>query len=355
MKKKARIIAFYLPQYHPIPENDKWWGKGFTEWTLVAKAKPQFKNHYQPIIPSELGFYDLRLKQTQIDQSELAIEHGIEGFCYWHYWLGNGKRLLEKPFENVLKTNEIKAKFCLGWANHSWKGVFFGAKNKLLIEQKYPGQNDDIKHYNLVLRAFKDKRYIRVNNKVVFYIYRPKDLPNCYEFTNLWRSLAKKDGLDGIHFIGEGIKLSDKDKYGLDAVSYSNHREIEYLGFENKYVRGVLSKFSEKRLNKVYEYKDAMKLFLKKGRVKASEYPSIIPGWDTTARLGKNALILKNNSPDLFYEHVKETLEKSSHILPEENIVFLKSWNEWSEGNYVEPDTLNGRKFLEQIKRALQI
>lgn len=350
MKKKARIIAFYLPQYHPIPENDNWWGKGFTEWTLVAKAKPRFKNHYQPKIPSELGFYDLRLEQSQIDQSNLAIEHGIDGFCYWHYWLGEGKRLLEKPFENVLESKKVKINFCLGWANHSWKGVFFGAKNKTLVTQKYPGTEDHVKHYNLVSKAFKDNRYLRVNDKVIFFIYRPKDIPNCLEFTQLWRKLAQKDGLNGIHFIGEGIKFEEKEQYGLDAVSYSNHREIEYKGIKNKYVKGILSKISENRTDKIFEYREAIKFFLKEGDIRPLEYPSIIPGWDTTARLGKNALILKNNTPELFKIHVQEALAKSTNINPDENIIFLKSWNEWSEGNYVEPDTLHGRKFLEVIR-----
>lgn len=349
-EKKARILAFYLPQYHPIKENDEWWGKGFTEWVTVAQARPLFDGHQQPKIPGELGFYDLRLEETRIAQAELAREHGVEAFCYWHYWLGNGKRLLERPFDEVLNSGKPDFPFCLAWANHSWKGVFFGAQNECLVEQTYPGKEDYLAHFNYVLKAFKDPRYVRVNNKPFFMIYKAKDIPNCLEFTNYWRELALENGLDGIHFVGEGIELEDKDKYGLDAVSYTNHRTIEHGIVKNKYLRYAISKIKGYLKLKVYEYKDAIKYFLKTGDVKDNEYPTIVPGWDTTARLGKDAVILHNSTPELFKEHVHDAIEKSKHKTLQENIIFLKSWNEWAEGNYVEPDRKYGRKYLEAIK-----
>ena len=153
--KKARLIAFYLPQFHPIPENDKWWGKGFTEWISVTTAKPLFRGHRQPLIPGELGYYDLRLPEVRNAQAQLAQEYGIEGFCYWHYWLGGRKRLLERPFEEVLRSGQPDFPFCLAWANHDWKGVFFGAKNRLLIKQEYPGKDDYIEHFYAMLNAFR--------------------------------------------------------------------------------------------------------------------------------------------------------------------------------------------------------
>lgn len=352
-EKRARLLAFYLPQYHPIKENDEWWGKGFTEWVTVAQARPLFEGHDQPKIPEELGFYDLRLEETRIAQAELAREHGVEAFCYWHYWLGSGKRLLERPFDEVLNSGKPDFPFCLAWANHSWKGVFFGANKRCLVEQTYPGKEDYLAHFNYVLKAFKDPRYVRVHNKPIFYIYRPLDIPNCLEFTNYWRELAKENGLEGIHFVGEGINLKDKEKYGLDAVTYSNHRRIE-LGSYNRFLihsKRLLMKFSNKL--KMYEYKDALKLFFKDGKIKENEYPMIIPGWDTTARLGKDATILHNSTPELFKEHVKEGMEKSTHIKYEENIFFVKSWNEWAEGNYLEPDRKYGRQYLEALKSEI--
>ncbi len=194
MKTKNRIIAFYLPQFHPIPENDKWWGKGFTEWTNVGKAKPLFKGHYQPKIPADLGYYDLRLPETRQAQADLAKEYGIEGFCYWHYWFGNSKRLLETPFNEVLRLGEPNFPFCLAWANHSWKHSQFkkGGSDKLLIEQTYPNEKDIIDHFNTLLPAFKDIRYIRVRNKPLFMIYIPDDVPLVENFIIQWQSLAKQ-------------------------------------------------------------------------------------------------------------------------------------------------------------------
>lgn len=168
-KYKVRVIAFYLPQFHPTPENDKWWGKGFTEWTNVGKAKPLFKGHYQPKVPADLGYYDLRVPETRREQAELARQYGIEGFCYWHYWFGNGRQLLQRPFQEVLASGEPDFPFCLAWANHSWEDKQFNKEggNKMLMEQLYPGDEDYIAHFNAVLPAFKDPRYIRVNGEAL--------------------------------------------------------------------------------------------------------------------------------------------------------------------------------------------
>ena len=175
MKTKARVIAFYLPQFHPIPENDKWWGKGFTEWTNVGKAKSFFKGHYQPRIPADLGYYDLRVSETRKAQADMAKEYGVEGFCYWHYWFGNGKRLLERPFEEVLKSSKPDFPFCLGWANESWKAKVWDfnstKRDRTLIEQLYPGDQDYKDHFYELLDAFKDNRYMRKNNKPICGIY----------------------------------------------------------------------------------------------------------------------------------------------------------------------------------------
>ena len=351
---KPRLLAIYLPQYHPIPENDKWWGKGYTEWIAVAQAKPLFNSHYQPIIPGELGFYDLRLEKIQIRQAQLAKEHGIEGFCYWHYWLGNGKRLLELPFENMLKSPKIDFPFCLSWANHSWKGVFFGAKGQTLIKQEYPGIKDYKAHFYTLLTAFRDERYIKINGKPLFGIFKPNEIPNCKEFIEIWNDLAIKERLDGIIFYGE-LYGESKEKYGLDFSTYSQHRAIEH-----KDEKPILLRKLDRILHgispnlKAYPYSDAMKYFLKKGAAEITEFPSIITGWDTTARLGKDAVILYDSTPELFRKHVREVFDAVQHKESETNIVFIKSWNEWAEGNYIEPDRKWETQYLEVLKDELE-
>ena len=197
---RARLIAFYLPQFHPIPENDKWWGTGFTEWTNVAKARPLFPGHYQPRMPADLGFYNLRLPEVRAAQAKLAREAGIEGFCYWHYWFG-GKRLLERPFNEVLISGQPDLPFCLGWANQTWSGIWHGVPSRILMEQTYPGPIDHERHFHAVLPAFHNPRYIRVRNMPVFLIYQPNELPSLPAFIEQWQNLALRNGLQGIHFV----------------------------------------------------------------------------------------------------------------------------------------------------------
>lgn len=351
---KAKVFAYYLPQYHPIKENDEWWGKGFTEWVSVARARPLFKGHYQPIIPEELGFYDLRLAESREQQARLAKEHGVSGFCYWHYWLGNGKRLLELPFNEVLKTGSPDFPFYLGWANHSWKGVFFGSKGKTLVEQKYNGKADQDLHFAFLLKAFNDKRYVRINDKPVLHIYNPKGIPDCKNYLKYWRECAVKAGFKGLHLIGENLEVEQIENYGVDAVTYSFHREIQNKNFKNKYLKYIARTFLRiPGKLKVFKYKDAMKYFLKNNPTPENEYPCIVPNWDTTARLGKDAVILHGSTPQLFKEHVIEVLESIKGKPNEEQILYLKSWNEWAEGNYMEPDIKHGRKYLEALRDAL--
>lgn len=220
--RKARVIAFYLPQFHPIPENDKWWGKGFTEWTNVGKAKPLFKGHYQPRVPADLGYYDLRMPEVREAQAEMAREAGIEGFCYWHYWFGNGKQLLERPFNEVLESGKPNFPFCLGWANHTWTTKTWangrmGQSTGMIAEQKYLGKEDYMMHFEYVLKAFRDPRYICVDGKPLFVVFDPYALPN--DFIPLWRELAQKNGLKDIHFVGYTQNTSAhglKDELGND-------------------------------------------------------------------------------------------------------------------------------------------
>ena len=354
--KNNRIIALYLPQFHPIPENDKWWGKGFTEWTNVGKAKSLFRGHYQPRVPADLGYYDLRCPESREAQAEIARKYGIEGFCYWHYWFGNGKRLLERPFNEVLESGKPNFPFCLAWANESWRGFWHGVNGReVLIEQQYPSEQDFIDHFYAVLPAFKDTRYIKVDAKPLFMIYRPLELPHAEKFVQLWRDLALKNGLKGIHFVGHLYPDCEHTvemvlSLGFDAVNVV--RMGAYSNYKTRLDR-VIGKIRRKITNSpiIEDYNKVSKYFINEHDVNEQVYPTIIPNWDHTPRTGRKGLVFHNSTPLSFKAHLldaKEILDKK-----ENKICFLKSWNEWAEGNYVEPDLKYGYQYLEAIKDVL--
>jgi lipopolysaccharide biosynthesis protein len=362
--RRSRLIAFYLPQFHPIPENDRWWGKGFTEWTNVAKATPMFMGHYQPHIPADFGFYDLRVPEVRLAQAEMAQEHGIEGFCYWHYWFA-GKRLLERPFVEVLKSGEPKLPFCLAWANHTWTGIWHGAPDRILIEQTYPGIEDYRKHFYELLDSFADERYIKIDGKPVFVVYQPKGLPEPKVFTDIWRELAIKSGLKGLYFIGH-VKdpLWVPEDNGFDALVLDSllmmTRKINtfYNGYKGyNILNRSLRQLPFKRLHKptIFSYRDAIKVCFTNHETTFEEFPSIIPNWDNTPRSGKNGFVLHNSNPELFRSHLKEAIARVRNKDQEKKIVFIKSWNEWAEGNYLEPDLKFGKAYLEVIKEEISI
>lgn len=359
--KLIRAIAFYLPQFHPIPENDNWWGNGFTEWTNVAKAKPLFKKHQQPNLPSDLGFYDLRLPEPRAQQAALAEEYGIEGFCYWHYWFGNGKRILERPFNEVLKSGEPDFPFCLAWANESWTGIWHGMGNHVLMEQTYPGEEDDIRHFYEVLPAFKDKRYICIANEPVFLVYRPHKHPDPTKFISLWQKLAKEEGLKGIHFIGV-----DESKHCLDDGFNSvipNSPTPVIAKIKNNLLIRIIQKISRVNLISLYRKLNHLpqlvsyKKFVEhspSNPLSLNEHPVILPGWDNTPRSHKNGLVLTNSTPQLFEELVTKAIKQSAQKPLENRLVFIKSWNEWAEGNIMEPNQKYGHAYLKAFKNALE-
>lgn len=356
-KTKARLIAYYLPQFHPIPENDEQWGKGFTEWTNIGKAQPLFKGHYQPFLPTELGYYDLRLPEIRKQQADLAREYGIEGFCYWHYWFG-GKRLLDMPFNEVVKSGEPDFPFCLCWANHSWSAIWVGDAKKIIIEQTYPGVDDYTKHFYELLPAFKDKRYITVNGKLLFSIFAPNAIPDCKEFIDLWQRLAVKEGLDEFHFVGFGVDESELQKLGFSASTMqSPHPLISKLPitFKDKIAYRLFKKSYNdwksaiKNKPRIFEYADLLKVALKL-KYAEHEYPVALPNWDHSPRSGKKAFILQNSSPSLFKMLVNHCISGVIKRPFENRIVFLKAWNEWAEGNFLEPEAKFGRGYLEAIK-----
>jgi hypothetical protein len=354
-----RVIAFYLPQYHPTPENDEWWGKGFTEWTNVGKAKPLFKGHYQPKVPADLGYYDLRVPETREEQAKMAREAGIEGFCYWHYWFGNGKRLLERPFNEVLASGKPDFPFCLAWANTSWEDKLFNkdGSNKILIEQTYPGEEDYINHFHTLLPAFKDNRYIRVDNKPLFMIYSCTEMPDISSFMQLWNQLAKSNGLEGIHFVAQTYKegeiesLIRKGFDGVNVVRLFHFFKKDFSFIEKCYMKLMRLLFGKGR---IVQYKRASKYFTGEEDFKEYCYPTIIPNWDHSPRSGRSGHIMVDSTPSLFFKHVKATLKTVQGKEPQHKLIFLKSWNEWAEGNYMEPDLKYGKRYLDALRDALQ-
>ncbi|MFT3825797.1 MAG: glycoside hydrolase family 99-like domain-containing protein [Chitinophagaceae bacterium] len=360
MASQARFIAYYLPQFHPVPENDHQWGKGFTEWTNVGKGKSLFKGHYQPFLPTELGYYDLRLPEVRKAQAQLAKEYGIEGFCYWHYWFG-GKRMLEMPFNEVVRSGEPDFPFCLCWANHSWSAIWVGDTKTVIVEQTYPGIEDYKKHFYELLPAFKDERYIKVNGRLLFSIFAPKDIPDCKLFTDIWQQLAKQEGLDGFHFTGIGVNVGELEKLGLHAATpHTPHSFLSQLKIRlvDKLSYRLTGKsyidFKAKKLGipRVYAYADFVEANLKK-QYQLHEYPVALPNWDHSPRSGNRAIVLQDSSPELFGRIIHHCVEAVKDRQLEERIIFLKAWNEWAEGNFLEPEKLHGRGYLEEIRKAL--
>jgi len=358
VSRRARIIAFYLPQFHPIPENDEWWGSGFTEWRNVARARPMFRGHSQPRIPADLGFYDLRVPEVRQAQADLASAHGIEAFCYWHYWFA-GKRLLERPFTEVVRSKEPDFPFCLGWANESWTGVWHGLPNKMLIEQTYPGVADLIAHFHALLPAFGDPRHVLVDGKPLFYVYRPTFLPDARHFTDLWRELAHKAGLRGLYLVGEGRPSWDPRAAGFDAsIDTSLIGRIVACSWLEPRRRLQWEWKTLMHRPTIYSYAKVCERFVWDrvgSRPHVTSHVPLLPDWDNTPRSGVNALVLRDSTPELFRKQVRVALSFGGDELLDHRLVFLKSWNEWAEGNYVEPDVRFGRGYLEVLKEEVGV
>lgn len=379
---KARVIAYYLPQFHPIPENDKYWGKGFTEWTNVAKAKPLFKGHYQPRIPADLGFYDLRLPEVREQQAQMAREVGIEGFCYWHYWFGNGKRLLQRPFNEVLQSGKPDFPFCLAWANHSWKTSTWenGGKDRMIVEQRYLGEEDYTMHFQEVLPSFRDKRYITIEDKPLFAIFDPYNFRDVSMFIKTWQRLAKENGLKGIYFIAicnststlqrnadgtlkrvtPNLQSSERVyndllNLGFDGInSFGKSRaEMLCMGKYMRIVKKLLHQYLPFLPTHCINYEKITQHFFAPEDSWQNVYPSIFPQWDRTPRAGNSEGVYIKATPTSFKKHIQDALNVIKNKDVEHQILFLRSWNEWGEGNYVEPDLKYGHAFLDAIKETI--
>ena len=354
---KIRTIAFVLPQYHPIPENDEWWGKGFTEWTNVTKAKPLFKDHYQPHLPTDLGYYDLRLPEAREAQAALAKEHGIEGFCYYHYWF-NGKRLLNQPVDEILRLQQPKMPFMLCWANENWTRTWDGEEKDILIEQVY-SEEDDVDHIRWMCeKIFCDRRYITVDDKPVFAIYRSDLFPDIKRTLDLWRKIAQEEfGFKDLYLcvVQSFRKRIDPSTLGFDAAIEFSPHQVAFHSFPKPRIKRVLEKFNiQKEVGpQLVDFRAGIGENLKNYPVDYKLYKSVTPGWDNTPRKKKKGIVAVGSSPEVYFYWLKEIVDNFQPFSKEENFIFINAMNEWAEGNHLEPCRKYGRQYLEATKKAL--
>ncbi|RBN50315.1 glycosyltransferase WbsX family protein [Flavobacterium psychrolimnae] len=358
MQNKIKPIAIYLPQFHPIPENDKWWGKGFTEWTNVTKAQPRFEGHYQPHLPADLGFYDLRLEEARLAQEAMAKEYDIYGFCYYHYWF-NGKKILQEPLDRKLKNPKEDFPFMLCWANENWTKAWDGNFEDVLLNQKY-SLEDDYNHILELITFFKDDRYIKVNGKPVFIIYRPKFFPDIEKTIEIWREEAKKAGFPDLYLgFSQNFEHQFEPKTkGFDFAfefqpNFSNTpANIHYpRTFFEKVIRKIKKSIKIKvvDLNYYFGYSGFVAKQIKVG-FKKDVYPGITPMWDNSARRKENPFILHDSTPEKYkswLEHIKNNYPWQE--MPDA-FLFINAWNEWAEGNHLEPCQKWGTSYLEATK-----
>jgi 2-polyprenyl-3-methyl-5-hydroxy-6-metoxy-1,4-benzoquinol methylase len=349
---KLRYIAFYLPQFHPIPENDLWWGTGFTEWTNVTRAKPLFPDHYQPHLPADLGFYDLRVRETQHQQITLAKAYGIDAFCFHYYWFG-GKRLLERPVLDFLNDPEADMEFCLCWANENWTRRWDASEHEILMKQTYSPEND-IAFIDSIMPFFEDRRYLRVSRAPLLVVYRPQHMPNARATADLWRARCREIGVGEIHIVAALTHLNeDFEQFGYDAgLEFPPHNA--WGG-----VRGPLRDFAadvgahRPLEGRIWDYSQLARSYLRLDYGQRRIYRGVCPSWDNTARSDTRAIVLLNATPANYERWLKAASERTvSEREPTERLVFLNAWNEWAEGCHLEPDCQYGHAFLDATLRA---
>lgn len=363
---KAKVIAYYLPQFYPCEFNDKWYGKGFTEWTNVGKAKPLFKGHYQPKVPADLGYYDLRVSTVAEQQAALARESSVFGFAYWHYWWA-GKMLLNMPAERMLETMKPDFPFMFAWANENWFKKLWdkdAKKDTLIMEQTYPGTEDNLAHFNYCLPFFKDKRYLTYDGKPMFLIYHPLNFPEVKAFMQQWDKLIKDAGVaDGFYWMA--CAMNNDDEYnqlvalGFDAVNFLvGEQRIGQNTFKSKnslryWLYSLKWHFNQLRKKPaLYDYNKIIdSIWIEKYDRNENVIPTIIPNWDHTPRSASRGTVFINTSPQNFEKLCNNVLSK---VRDKSNkIVMLKSWNEWAEGNYLEPDLKYGKGFIQALNKIV--
>lgn len=356
MKQDKRVIAVYLPQYHPFKENDEWWGNGFTEWRNVAKAKPRYVGHYQPRIPADLGFYDLRVPETRILQAEIAKSYGIYGFCYYHYWF-SGKLLMQRPLEEVLNSHLPDFPFMICWANENWTRAWDGQNREVLIEQKYSEQ-DDLDHIQYLMPFLLDRRYITIDGKPVIAIYRSSLLPDPNKTIEIWQNEAKKYGIE--LYI---VRFESANQCGIQYMhnfdAAVEFQPISKNGYQYSFLSRAINKLSyhlglSRCLATHIDYRKYVKYQLKHQFVEGyKRYPCVTPMWDNSPRRRGAYFSFKHSEPRYYEQWLLGVMNRFIPFSEEENLVFINAWNEWAEGNYLEPDLKYGRAYLEATRNAI--
>lgn len=340
-----RLIAFYLTQFHPTPENDLWWGKGFTEWTNVTKARPLFESHLQPHLPSDFGFYDLRLRETRHDQIKIAKQYGIDGFCYYYYWF-SGKRLLNLPLDDMLQDPESNMPFCLCWANENWTRRWDAAEQEILIAQKYL-PDDALNFIKSLIPFFEDKRYIHFDNKPILIVYRPQHIPDARKTVEVWRSYCRSIGLGEIHICAALVHGNkDYEQFGFDSgVEFPPH---------NPHVKNINDqiRFYENFHGNVFQYAEIAQSYLNRNYGSARVFKTVFPSWDNTARIKERALVIYNSAPENYEYWLTSTIDIVKQSGRQDELIFINAWNEWAEGCHLEPDQRFGHAFLQATLNA---
>jgi lipopolysaccharide biosynthesis protein len=343
------ILALYLPQFHPIPENDLWWEPGFTEWTNVTRARPLFPGHHQPRLPADLGYYDLRVPEAREGQADLARRFGVTGFCYWHYWFA-GRRLLQRPLEEVVASGTPDFPFCVSWANQSWSGIWHGAPDRMLIEQTYPGLEDDVAHFEYLRAAFEDPRYITVGGRPVMFVYQPGFLPRAAEFVERWQGMATDAGFSGLYLVAS-LGESDYRSHVEDGFDAAVHFQVPLRRDTAARAREQWMARGPGRGPRHYPYADSLPE--PPPDLRGRLFPSVYPNWDNTPRLGRRGTVATGSTPERFGRQVGEAIARVQVNPVDEQVVVIKAWNEWAEGNYLEPDLEYGLGRLEALAAAV--
>lgn len=372
-----KIIAFYLPQFHNIPENDEWWGDGFTEWVNVKKAKPIYEGHEQPRVPLNNNYYNLLDDNVKIWQAELAKKYGIYGFAYYHYWF-NGKMLLEKPMEQMLANKNVDIPFCISWANETWTKAWVGDEKKILILQKYGDKAEWKDHFDYLLQFFKDDRYIKIDGKPFFIIYRPEVITWLNPMLDYWDQLAKENGFLGMSFAYQSndfdlIEGRDNSRFDYDIEFQPGHVTCSLRNEKFKTLRKLrrfIARYTEKKLGiDLYRFGRAeLAKVMKKDRIGFDEawegilktkpasknnIPGAFVGWDNSPRHGDRATVYTGDTPEKFEKYMTVQVRRAREVY-HSDMIFMYAWNEWAEGGYLEPDERSGYKKLEAIKNALE-
>ena len=365
-----KILAMYLPQFHEVKENNEWWGDGYTEWNAVRNAKPLFNGHVQPRIPLNENYYDLGNPNanTWAWQASLAKQYGVYGFCIYHYWFKNGRKILEKPMEILLRHPEIDVRYCVCWANETWRRSWYGQSYEILLEQSYGEEKEWRDHFEYLLPFFKDKRYILVDNKPMINVYRTFEIENFKLMRECWEELAKQNGFSGVHIVsGTGLHGMDNRRDLFDAYyefepGFSLVHNLSWIRRKEYYAKGIVNhlrnklfhtKLLERKINIEWLYKASLDFLTKCQNQGITIYPGVCPMWDNSPRRGHLGFVTTNSTPQLFYQQLKNL----GRFLPASpnDFLYINAWNEWGEGTYLEPDEHFKFAYLSAIKKAVDL